>query len=254
LKRLLLVLALLAPCAAAALDLQKQLIGTRVSREFSLGPATFYLPEGDWVLAARHTWTGKLQNVLEGPKFAGVFLFDVRGQQVARALWASTNVEPVLGGRGWVPSEDPCKLRADLHLHRELGMNYQNQFCVQVNHRVPFLVDRKGWARDAHGWLADQKLPVPQTVIAVQFVRIDRAFQTQLHYYFNPELDGFARSSETKWNASEWHRDRVGQDPARAAYVGSLVRWAGDAAFPVYAGFTSKPGTVFPPAPFPAKP
>jgi hypothetical protein len=125
---------------------------------------------------------------------------------------------------------------------------------VQVNHRVPFLVDRKGWAQDAHGWAATQKVAMPTTVVAVQFARIDRAFQTQLHYYFNPEADGFAPSKAGKWNVSEWHRDRLDQDPARAAYIQGLTRWAGDAASPVYAGFTdAKLKAAFPQPPYPAK-
>ena len=253
-KRLLSCLALLAAGAAAGADLHQQPVGTRVSAQFKLGASTFYLPEGEWVLAARNAWTGKLAHVQEGPKFAGVFLFDVRGEQMARALWVTTNVEPVPGNRGWVPTEDPCKVRADIHLHKELGQNYQNQYCVQVNHRVPFLVDRKGWVQEAHGWLATQKVPVPATVVAVQFARIDRAFQTQVHYYFNPEADGFAPSKAAKWNVSEWHRDRVGQDPARAAYMEALAKSAGDAAAPVHAGFTdAKLKPVFPQPPYPAK-
>jgi hypothetical protein len=253
LKKLVFCLALLSPCVAAALDLSTQLIGTRVAGDFTLGPALFRLPEGEWVLAARHTWTGTMNVVQEGPKWAGVFLFDVRGTQVARAVLATTNVEAVQGNRGWRWTEDPCKRREDVHLHRDLSSNYQNQFCVQVNHRVPFLVERKGWTRDANAWLAERSLQAPQTAMAVQYARIDRAYQTLLHYYFNPEVDGVAPAASRTWKESEWHRQRVASDPARAAYVDALVKWAGDAAYPVQAGFAGKPEAVFPPAPFPAK-
>ena len=253
-KRFLLWAALLAPCSAVAADLQTQLIGARVTGEFTLGPSIFYVPEGQWVLAARQTWTGNLQYVLQGPKFAGVVLFDVREQQVARALWVRTNIEPVLGTRGWVKEEDPCKVREDIYLHRELGANYQNQYCIQVNHRLPFFAGGTGVVRDAQGWLVDNKLPLPRAMVGVHFARIDRAYNTQLHYYFNPELDGLAPSAAAKWNASEWHRDRVGKDPARAAYLEALAKWAGDAASPVYAGFTdAKLKAAFPQPPFPAK-
>lgn len=253
-KRFLLCLALLAPLAAAPADLHLQPVGARVSGEFTLGPSHFYLPEGEWVLAARHTWTGTLQYMLEGPKFAGVYLLDVRGQQLARAIWVRANIEPVLGTRGWVKEEDPCKVRTDVHLHLELGDNYLNQYCVEINHRVPYLVETKGWTREALGWLADNKIPVPRTMIGVEFNRIDRAYQERMHYYFNPELDGFAASSAPNWKTSEWHRDRVAQDPARAAYVQALVKWAGDAAPPVYAGFSdAKLKPLFPQPPFPGK-
>jgi hypothetical protein len=252
-RRVALCLALLVSCAAAAQDLHLRPVGTRVSGEFKLGASVFYLPEGEWVLAARHQWNGTINRVLEGPAWAGVYLFDVRGQRMARALWVIANTEPVLGTRGWLPTEDPCKQRDDVYLHRELGLNFRNQFCIEVNHRVPFLVDRKGWAQDAHGWLAENKVPVPQTVVAVQFARIDRAYQTQLHYYFNPELDGFAPGAN-RWRASEWHRDRVGQDPARAAYLESLAGWANAAAPVVRAGFFGEPPkAAFPEPPFLAK-
>jgi hypothetical protein len=253
-KRLLLCLALLAPCAAAAADLHLQAVGTRVSKGFNLGPAIFYLPEGDWVLAAKRAWTGTLQRSLEGPKFASVFLFDVRNGQVARALFASTNIEPVLGARGWLPSEDPCKRREDVYVHRELGPNFLDQYCIEVNHRLPFLTEAKGLRQEAHGWLVTNQVAVPRTVVGVQFARIDKAFQTDLHYYFNPQLDGFAPSAATKWSASEWHRDRVGNDLPRAAYLEALARWAGDAAAPVHDGFKGeKLKGAFPQPPFPAK-
>jgi hypothetical protein len=255
LREILLGFALLVPCAAAAADLHQQPAGTRVSGEFRLGPSTFYLPEGEWVLAATHAWTGTLGRgrAQEGPRWAGVFLFDLRGQQVARALWVISSITPVPGTVGWLPESDPCKKREDVYLHRELGENYQNQYCVEVNHRVPFLVERKGWVERAHGWLVDSKVPVPQTMVAVQYARIDRAYQTQMHYYFNPELDGLAPGAG-KWGASEWHRDRVARDPARAAYLETLARWAGEAAPPVYAGLTdAKLKPAFPQPPFPAK-
>jgi hypothetical protein len=254
-KRLLFCLALLVPCAAAGVDLYQQPAGTRVSGEFRLGPTLFLLPEGEWVLAARHAWTGSLNVVMEGPKFAGALLFDVRGTQVARAFYASTNIEPVPGNRGWRWTEDPCKRRDEVFLHRELGENYQNQYCVQVNHRVPFLVERKGWTHEAVGWLTENKLTLPKTVLAVEFARIDRAFQTQVQYYFNPDFDGIAPAKASRWKTSEWHRDRLGDDSARAAYIGALAKWAGDAAAPVYAAFTdAKLRAVFPQPPFPARP
>jgi hypothetical protein len=253
-RRLLLCLALLAPCVAAPADLHLQPVGTRVSGQFTLGPSTFYLPEGEWVLGAKYAWTGNMQYMLEGPKFARVVLFDVRGGQVARAIWVRANITPVTGVRGWVKEEDPCKVRADIHLFRELGENYENQYCIEVNHRVPFLVGAQGWMTEALGWLADNKLPVPGTMIGVEFNRIDRAYQDRLHYYFNPEFDGFAPSSVSNWKASEWHRDRIAQDPARTAYVQELVKWAGDAAPAVYAAFTdAKLRPPFPQPPFPAK-
>src|SRR4029077_1684773 len=100
-KRLVLCFALLAPAAATPSDLHQQPVGTRVTREFTLGPSIFYVPDGEWVLAAKHVWTGTMGVVMEGPKFAGVFLFDVHGRRVARAIWVSTNIEAVQGTRGW---------------------------------------------------------------------------------------------------------------------------------------------------------
>lgn len=253
-RRLLLCIALAASGASAAQDLHLQPVGTRVTKQFNLGPAVFYLPESDWVLAATHARTGTLQRSLEGPKFAGVVLFDVRDGQVARAVLVYTSIEPVLGNRGWLPSEDPCKRRDDVYLHRELGQNYQNQYCVQINHRVPFLVESKGWSRDALGWLTENKVKLPRTALAVEFARIDRAFQTQLYYFFNPDIEGIAPAAAGEWKSSEWHRDRVGRDPARAAYLESLARWSDAAAPAVRAGFFGEPAkAAFPQPPFPAK-
>jgi hypothetical protein len=215
-RSLLLCVMLSWSAAASAASLHEQHVGTPVAKQFQLGPIVYALPEGQWVLAAKHEWTGTMANVLQGMRFGGVVLFELRGGRVARAVWAWTNIEPVIGTRGWTPNNDPCKPRDGILLHRDLSKNYQDQYCFQISRGGPFMANAKNWLRDARQWLADNRVEVPGALLYVHFAKIDLSFQSHAYYYFNPELEGMASSVE------------------------SLTKWADEMAPGVLAGFASR--------------
>jgi hypothetical protein len=169
---------------AQATSLHEQPIGSRVSGSFALGPKHIYVPAGDWLLIARHSWTGSINTVMQGSSFAGVYLAEVKEGRLTRAIQAFTNVEPSLARR-WRESVDPCKQREKALVYRDLSQNIDNQFCFDVTELRGYMRSSTGWRREAQQWLAEHQIKAPPTAMMVRFAKLDRAFWTELFYYFD---------------------------------------------------------------------
>ena len=167
-----LLLALLVPAGALAAGLQDQPAGTKVGGDFALGPKKIHLPAGDWTLVARHRWTGTTDAVLQGTNFAGVYLVEVKDGRWKRAAQAWGNVDPNLA-RGWRHPVDPCKTSVD------------NQFCFEVTELRGYMRKSTAWRQQAQKWLEEHQVKLPPTVVMVRFAKLERAYWTEVYYYFD---------------------------------------------------------------------
>jgi hypothetical protein len=194
---------------ALAASLHEQPIGTRVPATFELGPKHIYAPAGDWTLIASHSWTGTMDAVLQGPSFAGVYLVEVKDGRWLRALQAVTNIEPSF--KGWRHNVDPCKPRATALAHRDLSRHFNDQFCFDVTELRGFMRNSTAWRRNAQQWLADHQVKLPESVLMMRFVKLDRTFWTEVFYYFDPaDLDGGSRAQQVD-AAVAWGQRVAGQ-------------------------------------------
>jgi hypothetical protein len=179
-----LLLALLISLAAVAAGLQDQPVGTKTGGDFELGPKKIHLPAGDWTLVARHRWTGTTDAVLQGTNFAGVYLVEVKDGRWTRAVQAYGNVDPNLA-RGWRHPVDPCKRRDNMLHYRDLSMNVDNQFCFDVSEVKDYMRKATAWRQQAQQWLQEQKVQLPRTATIVRFAKLERAYWTEVFYYFD---------------------------------------------------------------------
>lgn len=180
-----LLLMLIFPFAAlAAGGLQDQPVGTKVGGTFPLGVKNIHLEPGDWTLIAAHRWTGTTNAVLQGTNFAGVYLAEVRDGRWKRAAQAWGNVDPNLA-RGWRHPVDPCKKREQVLFYRDLSMNVDNLFCFDVSEVHGYMRKSTQWRQEAQKWLEDQKVKLPSTAVTVRFAKLERAYWTELYYYFD---------------------------------------------------------------------
>jgi hypothetical protein len=181
---------------ALASSLHEQSIGTQIHGDFELGPKKLHLPAGAWTLIAAHRWTGNTNTVLQGTNFAGVYLAELKEGRLVRAVQAYTNIDPALH-RGWRASVDPCKPREKALEHRDMSQNLLNQFCFDVNELRGYMKSSTGWRQDAQKWLANENVRLPPTVLVVRFAKIDRAYWTEVFYYFDAAELG--RDAALKW-------------------------------------------------------
>ncbi|HUQ73585.1 MAG TPA: hypothetical protein VM183_02585 [Burkholderiales bacterium] len=202
-------LCLLQPVFAFAFGLQDEPVGTKVTGTFALGNKRIHAPASDWTLIARHTWTGTTDKVRQGTNFAGVYLAEIRDGRLTRGLQAWGNVDPNLA-RGWRHPVDPCKQREKPLAYRNLSENVDNQFCFDVSELRGYMRASTGWRRDAQQWLADQQVKVPPTVLVVRFAKLERAFWTEVFYYFDPSQLPGNSTAERAEAAAKWAEDNSG--------------------------------------------
>lgn len=201
-KRLFLVL-FFAPVAALAAGLQDEPVGTRIDGPFQLGYKRVYAPAAEWTLIARHRWTGTTNAVLQGTNFGGVYLAEIKDGEVKRAVQAWGNIDPNLA-RGWRGTVDPCKRRENLLAYKDLSANSENQLCYDVTELRGYMRKSTGWRQAAQQWLEENKIKVPPNVLMVRFARLERAYWTELYYYFPPQDFSGATLAEKAQSAAAW--------------------------------------------------
>ena len=199
----LVVLLLLVPGLALAAGLQDDPIGTRIDGPFHLGYKRIYAPAGEWTLIARHRWTGTTDAVLQGTNFAGVYLAEIRDGELKRAIQAWGNVDPNLQ-RGWRHPVDPCKARENVLASRNLSDNLENQFCYDVSELRGYMRKSTAWRQQAQKWIEEHRIKVPPDMLMVRFAKLERAYWTELYYYFPPQEFRGATVAEKAQSAAQW--------------------------------------------------
>jgi hypothetical protein len=204
------------PAAAGAIGLQDEPVGAKVAGTFQFGNKRIPVQDGDWTLIARHAWTGTTDHVRQGTNFAGVYLAEIRDGRLTRAVQTWGNVDPGQHRR-WRQEVDPCKARDNVLARRDFSENDENQFCFDVQEIRGYMKKSTGWRINAQQWLADNKVAVPPDVLFVRFARLERAFWTEVYYYFDAV--------------------QLGADPQKR--VEAAVRWAEENADAVRKGLNT---------------
>jgi hypothetical protein len=202
-RLLALAIAFFPAALAGAAGLQDEPVGTKVSGTFELGPKRIHAPAGDWTLIARHRWTGTTNAVLQGTNFAGVYLAETKDGRWTRALQAWGNVDPNLA-RGWRHSVDPCKKREDVLAYRDMSQNADNLFCFDVSELRGYMRKSTAWRQEAQQWLEAQKIKLPPNVLMVRFAKLERAYWTEVYYYFEPKEFSGETLAQQADAAAQW--------------------------------------------------
>lgn len=199
---------LLAPAAALAIGLQDQPVGAKLEGPFQFGNKRIHAPAGDWTLIARHTWTGTDGHVRLGTNFAGVYLAEIKDAGLTRAMSAWGNVDPNLR-RGWMQNVDPCKRPENALVYKNLSAGLENQFCYDVSELRGYMKKSTAWRQQAQQWLEEHKVKLPPNVLMVRFAKLERAWWTEIYYYFPPhEFTGATIAEKAQW-AARWAEENL---------------------------------------------
>jgi hypothetical protein len=196
------------PAVASAIGLQDEPVGSKVDGPFQLGNKRIPVAAGDWTLIASHTWTGSRDHVLQGTNFAGVYLVEIKDARVTRAVQAWGNVDPSLTRR-WRQEVNPCKPGEKVLAHRDFSQNDENQFCFDVQEIRGYMKKSTGWRVKAQQWLAENKVAVPPNALFVRFAKLERAFWTEIYYYFDPAFFAGASDAERVQSAAHWAEENL---------------------------------------------
>lgn len=211
---------------AMAQKLDDQSIGTVVRGSAVLGDRAIPLPEGDWTLVAKQA---AQSSGGEAIPLVAIYLAQLHDGRLHRWIFAETNLAQ---GRisGWTRRRDICD-RTDVHFAQsDSNYNAQDTECWTVNHFGMTLGSRAETIHhEFYRWSDDKDRP--NTALTLNYFLVKRLNFLSVQYGYNPETEGFPPTQNAVWRGNPWHRDLVGKDLAKQAYV-SRLRTEGEALLP----------------------
>jgi hypothetical protein len=196
------------------------------------------LPPGEWEVVTYADKMAFTTNCSPIGKIASVALARRQDGKVTMALYVRTNLEQI-GANGWVRSRSICD-RKNVHFN-ESDKNYNpaESECWQINHIVNVYryTDSDVFRQS---FKAFQRAEFDTTTaIAPEFWVNDQYDMMFLRYYILPVRHGFERSTDQKWNSSEWHPEAIIDNANRKGLV-SAVKKFGELLYPrVKEGFAN---------------
>lgn len=227
-------IAALAPLCAAAEGLEKVAMGTVVRGTADLGPRQIPLPPGDWQLIARQVHSSGGNSGANNVLIARVYLGQVEAGVLKASIHAIASLDSSPGG--WTRNRSICD-RTDTHFaESDRNYNTRDTECWILNHIGMTLGPNPLQVHVDFYRLTDDKKR-PKTAIVNSYYLVKGFGFLEVHYGVNPELEGFEPTPTADWRGNPWHRDAVGNDPKRVAYI-ARMKAEGERLFPlVKAGF-----------------
>jgi len=191
------------------------------------------LPEGKWEVAG----------VIEKANSVGTYflmanLVQIFDGKIAKAIHFFSPMRLRLGGF----VESKFCLRDDMHYRKTLASGAgKDQDCRWVNHLRVTLVGSKDELKSSTGkYLEAKNIATPNHLIDRGFRFADQFRDLTVHYFVNPEVDGFSAYPRTSWGDSPWHPQNTATDAEKKAYIDRQIAWAEEWYPMVKAGWEGK--------------
>ena len=221
-------LAMFAAHNAFAASFEPPPVGTVFRDAIEVGNrVTVPLPEGEWILihnSQEKTTAGRTPYYY--PR-----LVEIRDNVIQRYIWIDNAIAApeAPGYSGAQVFFKDCR-RTDVHYTKEfMNIDGGPQDCWGVNH-IGMTSGNQAASRHTaiYQYLASRKIAMPKVMLAVQYHFANARTQSlNVSIYHNPEAVGFASPSSSDWRGSDWHKDRVTQDPKKQDYIAKLIAWGG---------------------------
>ena len=121
------------------------------------------------------------------------------------------------------PSFRACDRTDYVHINRDRNDAFGPQRCWWVNHATQ-IWDSQPIFQAAKGVIEQRNLVAPAVLMNVGYRRANENGFVTAFYYFSPEEAGI-QTPATTWSNSEWHKDRIANDPKRTEYIKELLAW-----------------------------
>jgi hypothetical protein len=179
------------------------------------------LPPGEWEVASAgldRAGFGSAGSYAGQPEIGRAILLQIKDDRVAGAV----SVRRSLGAAqfGWQrPAE--CD-RMDVYFIRsDKSYNNRDTECYWVNHVILNRPSTPGGLADALDYVQRRGAIAPCTVLTQNYYFADRGEFISIMYATSAETAGF-RNNTCNWIGSQWHRDRLSQDPRRSTFMSTL--------------------------------
>jgi hypothetical protein len=211
---------------AVAASFESHPVGTVFRDAIEVGNrVTVPLPEGEWILISNTTD----KTTAGRTPFYYPRLVEIRDNVIQRYIWIdnATAAPEAPGYSGAQVFFKDCR-RTDMHYAKEfMNIDGGPQDCWGVNH-IGMTLGNQAQPRSAaiYQYLKERKIAMPKVMVAVAYRFANARTQAlTMAIYHNPEAVGFASPNSSDWRGSDWHRDRVTQDPKKQEYIAKLIEW-----------------------------
>jgi hypothetical protein len=234
------------PCQAEDI-LPDYKVGDKVTKAVHIGKRWFPLEDGEYtVIGAGNRRSTQSNNFPgAGANIVSIILVKSIDKKPHSFIIAEGNTEGIAHTRvnGWTYSKE-CE-RKDVHfVQKYLNVEGGEQNCYIINHYTTIINSKDNVVdspyRQALAFANSKNVDIPANFVGVHYRFADFSDFVNIQYRFNPEYEGFPRSSDSSWAGSNWHRDRIGADPRRVEYINKIVEWAKNWHPKVEAGFSKK--------------
>jgi hypothetical protein len=235
-----------APCRADDIPSDYK-VGDKVANSVRIGKRWFPLEDGEYTVigVSNRKSSSTVGLPGDGANLISIILGKSMEKKPHSIVIVEGNTEIVAHSKrnGWQYSKN-CE-RKDVHfIQKNLNVDGGEQNCYIINHYTTVLSSKHNLAdspyRQALAFANSKNVDIPVNFVGVNYRFADFSDFVNIEYRFNPEYEGFPRSSDSSWAGSNWHRDRIGADPRRVEYVNKIIEWAKNWHPKVEAGFNKK--------------
>jgi hypothetical protein len=180
----------------------------------SIGGKNVPLPEGHW-LGVAYAVTGSSRGDDEL-----AILARIENKQLIELI--AVRLQAANDGNGF-PSNMNC-LKSGLHAKKiEANTTYGTQLCYWVNYNTDTW--KEGIFSMADNRLASLGITTPNLLVNSGFHKAGQTLALTAFYFVNPEIKGIY-TSKTTWEASQWHPNRIKENPDKDAFIKERIRWS----------------------------
>jgi hypothetical protein len=199
------------------------LMGKEYQKSVVVGGQTVPLPQGTWVALAsfKGTYAAPGDTMVLG---------NLEGAELKGLIAVNAYLGP--SPTGTTRPSAACQ-RQDVIFLSAAPAQGDSLECWWVNHATSVWQDQAPF-KAAYLELAQRKIAAPDVFINVGFYRATPKGFATTFYFFDPATEGIA-SAPGRWFDSEWRKDRLVNDPARAAYAAKMIQWGREWA-PIFFG------------------
>ncbi|MFM7343824.1 MAG: hypothetical protein ACKO1J_00465 [Tagaea sp.] len=231
-------LALLAFAPAAfAQSIHLQPVGTEVSGTVRFARADVPLPPGTWVLvsAGEERSGGINGNSPSRLPFAGLARIDNNSLAGLVTLSGTLQHENVT----WV-RERQCDRTDWYFADADRNFNTADQHCQYVTHYVRAWTASDNQSEQTRALIAGlraKSIALPPTTVVSFVRRAQRGEYLNVTYEISPASAGGPVARSNTWSSSEWHKDKIAENPEFKRFMDAWVEWSKQMAPKVRDGF-----------------
>lgn len=218
----------LTACVSTSIQTPAYKAGEMVEGAITLYGRTYPLEQGNWVVAAVNETKSRVDGQINsaGTQSLELVLFQTNERIIAKTVWISGNIETQGQGVAGYVYDRQCERNDVLKVNKIYNVQGGAQDCYMINHYTTVNNDSSDILRLVNSFTNQSKLSVPKNLIMVRYRFADRQDNITVTYGFNPELEGFPREADSRWEGSGWHQKRIAQDTKRVEYIKKIEGWA----------------------------